>query len=57
MLLTSNSHGGSTSNLGKESGELHRPVLYMTYERSFQRMMEVLSLLKKLRFHKLFQKH
>ena len=39
MLLTSNSHGGSTSNLGKESGELHRPVLYMTYERSFQRMI------------------
>ena len=56
MLLTSSSHGGSTTNLGKESGELHRPVLYIRYERSFQRMMDVMSLSKKSRFHNLFQK-
>ena len=56
MLLTSNSHGGSTTNLGKESGELHHPVLYIRYEQSFQRMMDLISLSKQSSFHNLFQK-
>ena len=56
MLLTSSSHGGSTTNLGKESGELHRPVLYIKYEQSFQRMMDIMYLSNKSSFHNLFQK-
>ena len=56
MLLTSSSHGGSTTNLGKESEELHRPVLYIKYEQSFQRMMDIMYLSNKSSFHNLFQK-
>ena len=55
MLLTSNSHGGTITILEKESEELHRPVLHIRHERSFQRMMDVMFLSKKSSFHNLFQ--
>ena len=56
MVLTSISHGSSTTNLGKESGKLHHPALYIKYKQSFQRIMDVMFPSRSRTPHNSFQK-